>query len=128
MSAAASACLESSGMAHPAHLALRYEALFQVSDSLRVHRDLRALFRVLPLQLRPVLDFDYMSVFLSAESSNQAYWYVLDDEDQPVLTLAQDVPIEQAQVSWAFEHQQPTVVCKMAGAVRFHASNACVSE
>jgi len=128
MSAAASAGLETSGMVHSAHLAPRYEALFQVSDSLRVHRNLRALFRVLPLQLRPVLDFDYMSVFLSAESSNQAYWYVLDEEDQPVLTLAQDVPIEHAHVSWAFEHQQPTVVCKMDREVRFPGSNRLLTE
>jgi len=42
-------------MAHSADLAPRCEALFQVSDSLRVYRDLRALLRVLPLQLRPVL-------------------------------------------------------------------------
>jgi transcriptional regulator with GAF, ATPase, and Fis domain len=96
-------------MNNSAYLAPRYEALFGVSDRLRVNRDIRELFRVLPLQLRPVLDFDYMSVFLSAQSSNQASWYVLDGDDQPALTLARDVPVEQAQVFWAFEHQQPAV-------------------
>jgi len=78
-------------MNHSEQFAPRYEALFNVSDSLREYRDIRELLQVLPLQLQPVLDFDYMSVFLNDESSNGAYWYVLDDE-QSALTLARDVP------------------------------------
>src|SRR5258706_11411919 len=82
-----------------AHLAPRYEALFRVSDCLRAHKDLEGLFRVLPLQLHPVLDFNYMSVFLNADSVDGASWFVPDDDDHSALTVAQEVPIEQAQVS-----------------------------
>ena len=35
-----------------------------IFDALRVHRDLEQLVRVLPRALQPVLDFDYMSLFL----------------------------------------------------------------
>ena len=109
-------------MNHSEQFAPRYEALFNVSDSLREYRDIRELLQVLPLQLQPVLDFDYMSVFLNDESSNGTYWYVLDDE-QSALTLARDVPLEQAHVSWAFEHQQPAVVRKLDdGEARFSGS------
>ncbi len=115
-------------MNHSEHFAPRYEALFNVSDSLRECRDIRELFQALPLQLQPVLDFDYMSVFLNDETSNGAYWYVLDD-DQSALTLARDVPIEQAHVSWAFEHQQPAVVRKLDdGEARFSGSRRLLSE
>jgi len=115
-------------MNHSEQFAPRYEALFNVSDSLREYRDIRELFQVLPLQLQPVLDFDYMSVFLNDESSNGTYWYVLDDE-QSALTLARDVPLEQAHVSWAFEHQQPAVVRKLDdGEARFSGSRRLLSE
>jgi len=99
-----------STMNHSTHFAPRYEALFRVSDCLRAHRDVEGLFRVLPFQLHPVLDFDYMSVFLNQDTGNGASWYVLDNEDHSVLTPARDVPIEQAHVSWAFKHQQPAVI------------------
>ena len=61
-----------------AHLAPRYEALFRVSDCLRAHQDIDGLFRVLPLQLHPVLDFNYMSVFLKTGSEDRASWFVPD--------------------------------------------------
>ncbi len=105
-----------------AYLAPRYEALFRISDGLRVYRDIKELFRVLPLQLHPVLDFDYMSVFLNNESSNGASWYVLDCDDEPSLTPSTDVPFEQAHISWAFEHQQPAVISKLNPEVRFSSS------
>src|SRR5271165_7136513 len=113
-------CLASS-MNDSAHLAPRYEALFRVSDCLRVYRNIGELFRVLPLQLHPVLDFDYMSVFLNSESSNGSSWYVLDGDDEPSLTPSPDVPFEHDHVSWAFEHQKPAVIHKLDPVARFSA-------
>ncbi len=110
------------------HLAPRYEALFRVLDCLRGHRDIDGLFRVLPLQLHPVLDFNYMSVFLNAKSGDRASWYVPDDDDQSALTMARDVPIEQAHVSWAFEHQQPAIIRKVDQEARFSGSKRLLSE
>jgi transcriptional regulator with GAF, ATPase, and Fis domain len=104
------AVADGDGLIGSAHLAPRYEALFRVSDCLRAHRDMQGLFRDLPLQLRPVVDFNYMSVFLNAESANGASWFVPDDDDHSALTLARDVPVEQAQVSWVFEHQQLAII------------------
>jgi transcriptional regulator with GAF, ATPase, and Fis domain len=92
-----------------AHLAPRYEALFRVSDCLRVHRDVESLFRVLPFQLRALLDFDYISVFIKNESGNGACWYVPGDGDQLVLTPTRSVPAQLPQLMWAFEHQQPAL-------------------
>ena len=54
-----------------AQLAPRYEALFVVSDCLRSHQDIEGLVRVLPIQLQPVLDFNYMSVFLNKDPRNE---------------------------------------------------------
>ena len=48
--------------------------------------------------------FDYVSVFQNLEHGHGACWYVLDEEDQSGLTLARNVPIEQAHLSWALDH------------------------
>jgi transcriptional regulator with GAF, ATPase, and Fis domain len=47
-----------------------------------------------------------MSVFLNQEHRNGACWYVPDDGDPSVLIPARDAPVEQADVSPVFEHQQ----------------------
>jgi transcriptional regulator with GAF, ATPase, and Fis domain len=121
------ACLESS-MHAPTQLAPLYEALFRVSDSLRSHRDIEGLLRVLPFQLHPILDFEYMSVFLNRDLGNEASWYVLDTENQAALTLTRDIPVEQAHVSWAFENQQPAVIQKLDTEDRFSGSRRLLIE
>src|ERR1700730_1662378 len=110
------------GLIGSAPLAPRYEALFRVSDCLRAHRDMQGLFRALPLQLHPVVDFNYMSVLLDTGSADGASWFVPDDDDHSALTLTRDVPIEQPHVSWAFEHQQLAIIGKSDQEVRFSGS------
>ena len=117
-----------SSMNNSAHLAPSYEALFRISDCLRVHRNIQGLFRVLPLQLQPVLDFNYMSVFLNSRSAVEAFWYVPDDDDRSALTVARDVPIEHAHVSWAFEHQQPAIIRKVDQEAWFTGSQQLLTE
>ena len=66
-----------------------------IFDALRVHRDPDQLVRVLPRALQPVLDFDYMSLFLDREVARGAMWYVPPGADQPSLTLTptREIPI-----------------------------------
>jgi transcriptional regulator with GAF, ATPase, and Fis domain len=120
--------IPSNSMHTSAHLAPRYEALFRVSDCLRAHEDIEGLFRGLPLQLHPVLDFNYMSVFLNTGSADGESWFVPDDDDHSALTVARDVPIEHAHVSWAFEHQQPAIIGKLDEEVRFLGAERLLSE
>jgi formate hydrogenlyase transcriptional activator len=115
-------------MNYSAHLAPRYEALFRVYDCLRAHQDIEGLFRVLPLQLHPVVDFNYLSVFLNAGSADGASWFVPDEDDHSALTVARDIPIEQAHVSWAFEHQQPAIIGKLDREVRFSGSKRLLND
>jgi len=114
-------------MNNAAQLAPRYEALFRVSDCLSAHKDLPNLFRALRGQLQPVLDFDYMSIFVNAESASGACWYV-PETDSSALTLAREVPIEQVHVSWAFENQQPAVIADLDEETRFSGANRLLSH
>ena len=92
-----------------------------IFDALRVHRDLEQLVRVLPRALQPVLDFDYMSLFLDREVARGAMWYVPHGEDQPSLTLTptREIPIEAVQASWVFEHQRPAVIPRLEQDTQF---------
>lgn len=117
-----------SSMNNSVHLAPRYEALFRISDCHRVHRNIEGLFRVLPLQLQPVLDFNYMSAFLNSKSADEASWYVPDDDNRSAVTVARDVPSEQAHGSWAFEHQQPAIIRKVDHEGRFTGSRQSLTE
>jgi formate hydrogenlyase transcriptional activator len=92
-----------------------------IFDALRVHRDLDQLVRVLPRALQPVLDFDYMSLFLDRKVARGATWYVPHGEDQPSLTLTptREIPIEAVQASWVLEHQQPAVIPRLEQDTQF---------
>jgi transcriptional regulator with GAF, ATPase, and Fis domain len=113
---------------HPASLASRYEALFRAADFLRSYRDLPGLFRALPYRLRPVLDFDYMSIFLDAEGENDACWYVLNDQGELVRAASKDVPAEQPYVSWVSEHLKPTFIPRLDQDIRFFGAGRLLSH
>src|SRR6266849_6769629 len=82
-----------------------------IFEALRAHRDVNQLVGVLPRVLHPLVEFDYMSLFLDREVARGKGWYVPASEDQPIvaLTPTRESPIEAAQASWVVEHQQPTV-------------------
>ena len=101
-----------------------------IFDALRVHRDPDQLVRVLPRALQPVLDFDYMSLFLDRDVARGAMWYVPHGEDQPSLTLTptREIPIEAVQASWVFEHQQPAVIPRLEQDTQFLDAKRRLSE
>src|SRR5712692_2729543 len=82
-----------------------------IVEALRAHRDVNQLVGVLPRALSPLVEFDYMSLFLDREANSAAGWYVPASEEQPIvaLTPTREIPIEAVQASWVVEHQQPTV-------------------
>ena len=47
-----------------------------IFEALREHRDVSQLVRALPRALQPLLEFDYMSLFLEQEIAGGAVWYV----------------------------------------------------
>jgi GAF domain-containing protein len=49
----------------------RHEALFRVSRAINVYRDPSELFRALGTELRQVVDFDFVGLFLYDEAANK---------------------------------------------------------
>jgi formate hydrogenlyase transcriptional activator len=101
-----------------------------IFHALRGHRDLSQLVRVLPLALQPLLEFDYISLFLDEEITGGATWYVPHGEDQPTLSLTptREIPIEAVQASWVFEHQAPAVCPRLDEDTRFPTAKALLRE
>lgn len=59
-------------------LLARQEALFRVSRAINVYRDPKELFRVLANELRRVVDFDFVALFLYDETANKVENPVLE--------------------------------------------------
>jgi len=90
--------------------------------ALKGHRDLGHLVRGLPIALQPVMDFDYMSLFLDGEITRGPVWYVpAQGGTLPGLTLTptHDRPNEAAHALWAFEHQLPAIIPRLDQETRF---------
>ncbi len=101
-----------------------------IFEALRAHRDVKQLVGVLPRVLHPLMEFDYMSLFLDREVPSGAGWYVPASEDQPIvaLTPTREIPIETAQASWVAEHQQPAVSPRLDEDTRFLGAKRLLRE
>ena len=108
----------------------RCEMPESILEALTVHRDASQLVRGLPRALRPLVEFDYMSVFFDREIAGGARWYVPADGDPPTLCLTptREVPIEAMQASWVVEHQEPVVSPRLDEDTRFLGARRLLEE
>src|ERR1035438_9890658 len=91
-------------------LLARHEALIRVSRAINVHRDPKELFRVLASELRSVVNFDYVAIFLYDEAVNKIQNPVLETITGPGIVIPSDFPAEQTIVWWVYHHQKPVLV------------------
>lgn len=100
-------------------LSARYEALFGVSRAIAAYRDPKGLFRVLATELRRVVDFDFLGLFLYDEKTNRINVPILETVKFPAFAMPADFPPEDTQTWWVFQHQEPIVVANREGETRF---------
>ncbi len=91
-------------------LVTRYEALIRVSRAINVHRDPKELFRVLASELRSVVNFDYVALFLYDEAANKIQNPVLETIEGPGFAIPSDFPPEETITWWVYQHQEPLLV------------------
>ncbi len=87
-----------------------YGIAIDAFHALKEHRDLSDLMGDLPDALRPLVDFDYVSVFLDRDTVSGASWYVLNGDDHLVRIPSCEGLLEAAQARWVVEHQKPAVI------------------
>jgi PAS domain S-box-containing protein len=100
-------------------LPARYEALFRVSRAITAHRDAKDLFRVLATELRRVVDFDFLGMFLYDQKTNRISVPVLESVKFPAFAIPADFPPEDTQTWWVFQHQEPVVISNSEEETRF---------
>ena len=100
-------------------LLARHEALFRVSRAINVYRDPRELFRVLASELRRVVDFDFVAVFLYEEAKNRIENVLLETLEGPGFAIPPDFPAEETITWWVFHHQEPVLIASRDEEPRF---------
>jgi PAS domain S-box-containing protein len=106
--------------AEPKHsLLARYEALFGVSRAIGAYREPKELFRVLASELRRVVEFDFIGLFLYDAATNRIDVPVLESVTGLTFAIPKDFPAEQTQTWWVYENQEPVVVSNREEETRF---------
>ena len=94
-------------IANPTH---RYEALFRVSRAIGSHRDPKELFHVLASELRQVVEFDFMAVFLYDEASNTLQIPAIEIMQGSGVAIPEDFPVQESVTWWIYHNQRPVVI------------------
>lgn len=102
-------------------LVARHEALFRVSRAINVYRDPRKLFRILANELRQVVDFDFLALFLYDEAANKVSTAVLETLEGPEFIIPSDFPAEETITWWVYQHQEPVIISSCDHDSRFPA-------
>ena len=100
-------------------LPARLEALFRVSQAISVYRNPKELFRVLARELRQVVAFDFVAIFLYDAEKNKVRTALLETVEGPGFIIPEDFPAEETITWWVHNHQQPVVISSRDSESRF---------
>ena len=100
-------------------LPARLEALFRVSQAISVYRNPKELFRVLANELRRVVLFDFVAIFLYDPEKNKVSTALLETVQGPDFIIPSDFPAEETITWWVYNHQQPVVISSRDAETRF---------
>lgn len=100
-------------------LPARYEVLFGVSRAIGAYREPKELFRVLASELRRVVEFDFIGLFLYDAATNRIDVPVLESVRGFTFAIPKDFPAEQTQTWWVYQNQEPVVVSSREEETRF---------
>jgi PAS domain S-box-containing protein len=88
----------------------RYEALLRVSRAICAHRNPKELFRILAGELRRVVQFDFIGLFLYDALTNKVVNPILETVQGSGFAIPPDFPAEETITWWVYHHQQPIVI------------------
>lgn len=104
-----------------------YEALRRVSRAIAAHREVKELFRSLADELRPVVKFLFLRVFLYDEQKHLMRLHVSEAPGQPAEAFS-EFPPEGTAVGWVYEQQQPLVIPDVDQETRFPRLHGILKE
>ena len=104
-----------------------YEALRRVSRAIAAHRDVKKLFRSMADELRPVVKFVFLRVFLYDESTRLMRLHVSEAPGQSTEAFS-EFPPEGTAVGWVYERQQALVIQDVDQETRFPRLHGILKE
>jgi formate hydrogenlyase transcriptional activator len=104
-----------------------YEALRRVSRAIAAHHDIKDLFRSLANELRPVVNFSFLRVFLYDKDRHLMRLHVSEAPGQPAEPFSEFSP-EGTAVGWVYERQEPLVIPDVDKETRFPRLHGILKE
>ncbi len=99
--------------------ATRYESLVGVSNAIGTHRDPKDLFNALVRELHRVVQFDCIGVSIRDEKSNTFRHHTVDVETGAVIPPDPELAVEESDIWWVYQKQEPLVTSLAAHDARF---------
>ena len=106
----------------------RLRCLLQVSRKLGAIRDPEVLIRALAREIRGLLAFDYLSLYLVDVIGGGPSWHILDVDHQSLLAPAGEVPLEETVEAWVREHQKVVTFPPREGTLPFPGLEAILAR
>jgi len=100
-------------------LSARHEALFRVSQAISVYRNPKELFRVLAKELRQVVSFDFVAIYLYDPATNKIENPLVEIIQGPAFHIPPDFRAEETITWWIYNHQEPVLVSSPETESRF---------
>ncbi len=104
-----------------------YQALRRVSRAIAAHHEVKTLFRSLADELRPVVNFVFLRVFLYDEARHLMRLHVSEAPGQPSAPFS-EFPPEGTAVGWVYERQEPLVIPDVDKETRFPRLHGILKE
>jgi len=104
-----------------------YDALRRVTRAIAAHHDIKNLFRSLADELRPVVNFVFLRVFLYDKEKHLMRLHVSEAPGQPPQAFS-EFPPEGTAVGWVYDRQQPLVIPDVDRESRFPRLHGILKE
>src|SRR5712692_2559385 len=99
--------------------ATRYESLVGVSNAIGTHRDPKDLFNALVRELHRVVQCDCIGVSIRDEKLNTFRHHTVDVETGAVIPPDPELAVEESDIWWVYQKQEPLVTSLAAHDARF---------
>lgn len=104
-----------------------YQALRRVSRAIAAHHDIKTLFRSLADELRPVVGFVFLRVFLYDKENHLMRLHVSEAPGQAPEPFS-EFPPQGTAVGWVYERQEPLVIPDVDKETRFPRLHGILKE
>ena len=97
----------------------RHEILFRVLQTIHLYRDPKELFRVLAGELRRLVEFDFLALFLYDATANKIQNAIFESPEGSKFVIPADFPPQET-ITWqVYQNQEPVLITSRDAEQRF---------